>query len=144
MSESSEINTKGKPGRKPKVLDDPIAEAKRLKANESSRKSKKRIRDLEKSRAKSYMDMYGSSVNGNEDEYGIRPVDERRYIKCFKSAPIGTKPKLSYVKMMTGLSLMQISILQKRTGYLPEPAVKDNVAKYDDEKRWNEGSYLTA
>jgi len=118
----------GKRGRQGKVLDDPILEAKRLKMNESARKYKARQKELD-----------ANTLPTDEDEYGIRPVDERRYIKCFHSGWIGQTTELAYVRRMTGLSLYQIYILQERTGEIPKPAVSLASAKSDKKYREDYG-----
>ena len=115
-------------GRQGKVLDDPILEAKRLKMNEAARRYKARQKQLAK-------ELDASVRSSDEDEHGIRPVDERRYIKCFHSGWIGQTTELAYVRRMTGLSLYQIYILQERTGEIPTPAVSLASAKSDKKYR---------
>lgn len=117
-----------KRGRQGKVHDDPILEAKRLRMNESARRYKARQKELN-----------ANILRTDEDEYGIRPVDERRYIKCFHSGWIGQTTELDYVRRMTGLSLYQIYILQERTGEIPKPAVSLASAKSDKKRRENYG-----
>lgn len=106
-----------KRGRKGIVKDDPIAEARRLKLNESSRRSKAKKLQREKELRKQ---------ETGEDKYGIRPVDERRYNQCFTAGYIGMPVSLGYVRSMTGLSNTQIFVMQKRTGLYPTPAITLN------------------
>lgn len=75
----------------------------------------------------------------DEDEYGIRPVDERRYKLCFTSYYKGLPIELSYVKRMTGCTLYQIWILQQRTGFIPSPPVTKKDALADQKRIEREG-----
>lgn len=113
-------------------------EYKNLYNNWSSRESRKRKRALEKSQDKVFAATWGCMAE-DADEYGIRPVDERKYIGCFKSGYIGDPVKVSYIKRMTGLSLKQINVLQQRTGYMPTPPVTDKVANDDEMRRYETG-----
>lgn len=110
-------------------------EYKRLYNNVHSQESRLRKRNLEKHQEKQFRERY----HPDEDEYGIRPVDERKYIKCFKSGYIGEPVTRVYVRRMTGLSLKQIAILQERTGYVPVPAVGMAEAEADEKRRWETG-----
>ena len=112
-------------------------EYRRLYNNYHSRKSRKVRKDIEKKQEKTYMELHG--INNDEDEFGIRPVDERRYKACFHSGYIDAPVYRSYVKRMTGLSLKQISILQKRTGLIPVPPVGDKEADIDEQRRYETG-----
>ena len=96
--------------------------------NEAARKYKARQKQLAK-------ELDASVRSSDEDEHGIRPVDERRYVKCFHSGWIGQTTELAYVRRMTGLSLYQISILQETTGEIPTPAVSLASAKSDKKYR---------
>lgn len=126
-------------GRAGAKYDDPEKEKRRLWNNLQSRKSRHSKKSLEKRREQSYRESLG--IVDDEDEYGIRPVDERRYIKCFHSGYIDAPVYRKYVQMMTGLSLKQIAVLQKRTGLIPEPKVSDKEADEDAKKRWETGNY---
>lgn len=112
-------------------------EYRRLYNNYHSRKSRHSKKEIEKRQEKTYMEMHG--INNDEDEFGIRPVDERRYKGCFHSGYIGEPVKRSYVKRMTGLSLKQINIMQKRTGLYPVPPVGDKEADIDEQRRYETG-----
>lgn len=114
------------PGRKPTVYEDEEKEFKRLWNNYVSRLQKRKAKKHEESLYNSW-----ESPDKTPDKYGIRPIDERRYVKCFKSGWIGEIPTLRYVKTMTGLNLYQIMILQTRTGYIPYPKVLKNKAQED-------------
>lgn len=126
-------------GRAGKTFDDPEKEKRRLWNNLQSRKSRNNRREIEKKREKSYRESLG--IVDDEDEYGIRPIDERRYIACFHSGYIDAPVYRKYVQRMTGLNLKQILVLQKRTGLIPVPAVNDDEADADAKKRWETGNY---
>lgn len=126
-------------GRERKVFGTEEEEYKQLYNNWASRESRRRKRELEKSQEESFKQSWGIYAE-DADEYGIRPVDERRYKGCFKSYYIGHPIELSYVKRMTGLSLKQILVLQKRTGYIPTPAVTDKAANEDEQRRYETGN----
>lgn len=115
-------------------------EYKRLYNNWKSRESRDRKKKLEKHQERSYRELFG--FNADEDEYGIRLVDERRYRACFKSAPIGSIVYRDYVKRMTGLTKNQIYIMQQRTGLVPHPAVTKKEADADEKRRWETGDYF--
>lgn len=120
--------------------EDSEKEKKRLWNNLQSRKSRMLKQKIEKERDKHVNEIL--KLHEDEDEFGIRPVDERRYTKCFHSGYIGETPERKYVQIMTGLSLKQINILQKRTGLVPNPAVNDSEADADEKRRWETGDYL--
>lgn len=124
-------------GKSGKIFEDEEKEKNRLWNNYCSRKSRERRRKVEKDQEKSFMEAHGLSAD--EDEYGIRPVDERRYIRCFHSGYIDAPVYRKYVQRMTGLSLKQICILQKRTGLIPVPAVGDAEAEKDWKERYERG-----
>ena len=128
-----EISVSKKRGPKEKVLSDPIAEATRQRANESARRYKAKKRALEKQTDDAFLLSLPPDLI--EDKDGIRPIDARRYIKCFHSGWIGADDELKYVKIMTGLSLKQIFIMQQRTGLLPVPAVSQRSAEKDQKLR---------
>ena len=133
----AELDPSRQHGRAGKECDDPYQEYTRLKNNYDSRVSRAKKKALEKQQDKTFNEIYG--INTDEDEYGIRPVDERRYKRCFHSGYIGAPVYRDYVKRMTGLSLKQIAILQKRTGLIPVPAVEDAEADADEKRRWETG-----
>ena len=124
-------------GRAPKHEDDPELEKKKRWSNLQSRKSRHARKDIETRREKANQKYLG--ITEDEDEHGIRPVDERSYKQCFHSGYIDAPVYLRYVKMMTGLSLKQIAVLQKRTGLIPTPKVDDAEAEADFQKRWLAG-----
>lgn len=126
-------------GRIGQISDCDEKELKRLYNNLKSRQSRARKRELEKKRELTYREVL--NLPNDADEYGIRPVDRRRYIACFKSTPIGCITERVYVKRMTGLSKNQIFILQKETGLLPVPAVTESEAVADEKRRWETGDY---
>lgn len=64
---------------------------------------KKRMRDKE-------IDLRINKFENDKD--GINQVDERRFKQCFIYENIA--PEVGYVKIMTGLNELQISILEKR------------------------------
>lgn len=106
------------------------AEERRKRNNESARKYKAKVREMA-----SHVDTFGLNPDKICDKHGISPFDQRRYIHCFHSGWIGADVKLAYVKRMTGLSLLQIAILQERTGLLPVPVVTKQVARKDQRRR---------
>lgn len=112
----------------------------RLNNNLISRKARARRKELEEHQNKYIRQLYQGADDA--DQWGIRPRDRRIYEKCFKSAPIGSSVELAYIKRMTGLSLMQIYVLQNQTGKVPKPAVSPKVAKADQKRRWERGDYL--
>lgn len=109
----------------------------RLLNNLNSRLSRMAKREIEKSQEQTYREVLG--LNNDADEYGIRPVDERRYRACFRSGYIGEPVERVYVKRMTGLSLNQIRVLQERTGLIPVPAVTAKEANADEKRRYETG-----
>lgn len=117
-----------------------IEEYTRLNNNLISRKARARRKDLEAHQDRYIKQLYQGADDA--DQWGIRPRERRIYAKCFKSAPIGSNVELAYIKRMTGLSLMQIYILQQQTGKIPTPAVSPKVAKADQKRRWERGDYL--
>ena len=125
-----------RPGKKGTVKSDPEKEKARLKANLASRiyKAKKKAQAMAQEAA--YAEILGIDLG---DKYGIRAVDERRYVKCFHSGYIGEIPSLDYVRRMTGLSLNQVYILQQRTNHIPYPAVTKAIAATDEQRRINLG-----
>lgn len=123
-------------GKKEKPAETKWEEYKRLYNNVKSQESRLRKAKLEKDKDKVYNQMHNVE---EEDEYGIRPVDERRYKACFKSGYIGAPVYRKYVRMMTGLSLKQIAVLQERTGLVPFPAVDMAEAEADEKRRWETG-----
>jgi hypothetical protein len=125
-------------GREGKKFDDPEKEKRRLWNNLSSRKSRLSRRNIEKAQETAYNQALKLDTD-EADEYGIKPVDERRYVKCFHSGYIGAPVYLKYVKMMTGLTLKQIAILQERTGEIPVPPVTKAQADADEKERWERG-----
>jgi hypothetical protein len=127
-------------GRAGKTFDDPEKEKRRLWNNLQSRKSRNNRREIEKKREKSYRESLG--IVDDEDEYGIRPIDERRYIACFHSGYIDAPVYRKYVQRMTGLSLKQVYLLQQETGLKPYPAVTEKVADKDQKIRDREGIYI--
>lgn len=120
-------------GKKGTPLADPIEDAKRLLRNKQSREYRARKKALEKAKEQAF------GFTSDEDIYGIRPIDERRYKKCFHSGYIGEIPSRKYVIIMTGLSLRQIQILQERTGLSPIPPVGQKEAAKDEKRRWETG-----
>ena len=127
-------------GRTGVKYDDVEKEKKRLWNNLQSRKSRNLKQTIENEKDKAVNEIL--KIHEDEDEFGIRPVDERRYTKCFHSGYIGETPERKYVQIMTGLTLKQINILQKRTGLVPNPAVNDSEADADEKRRWETGDYL--
>lgn len=128
-------------GKKARVIEGETDEQrfKRLVNNYSSRVCRAGVKKLNEQK-----EVYSKRclcLADDADQYGIRPVDERRYKGCFKSYYIGMSVERSYVKRMTGLSLKQIYELQKRTGLIPKPPVKLKEAKADEKRRWEEGIY---
>lgn len=110
---------------------DEVAEAKRLYQNQKSREARARRKLL----AKSIDDMVINPDNVC-DKWGINKKDEARYIRCCSSSIYNT---LSYVKMRTGLTLKQLSVLQERTGLKTVPPVDRKKADLDFKRRWERG-----
>ena len=126
-------------GRKGNSSDNIMEEIVRLTNNIASVKTRKRNRDLDKSRDKVYKESLGLYSEDEADKHGIKPVDERRYIKCFKSGYINAPVYRTYIKRMTGLSLNQMYVLQERTGYIPTPKISFNEAKKDEQALYDSG-----
>jgi hypothetical protein len=124
-------------GRSGKSCDDPYEEYIRLLNNLRSRQARARKKERIQHEEKTYKEML--NINTEEDEFGIRPVDERRYKACFKSYYIGAPIERSYIKRMTGLNLKQMYILQERTGFVPTPPIKKAEADADWKQRYETG-----
>ena len=113
----------------------------RLYKNIKSIECRRRRKKLEKEQEQSWVSKYGFG-NDEADQYGITPKDRRRYIAKFKNCPKGAVVELDYLKMMTGLTLNQIWILQNETGMSPYPAVTEKAAKKDQAYRDYNGIYI--
>lgn len=107
------------------------AERKRLYQNQKSREARARRKEL----AQRLDDMIIGAEN-KCDKWGITPKDEARYIRCCSSSLYNS---LSYVKMRTGLTLKQISVLQDKTNLYPVPPVDKKKANADFKRRWEKG-----
>lgn len=108
---------------------DPKAEAKRLYQNQKSREAR--------ARRKALAQQLDELIQVEPcDKWGITAKDEQRYIRCCSSPYYND---LSYVKMRTGLSLKQISVLQERTGLKPVPPVDKKKADIDFKRRYERG-----
>lgn len=125
-------------GKARKIFDNEKDEYRQLYNNWASRCARKRKRDLIASKEKHFRSFWGVYAE-DADEYGIRPVDERRYKGCFRSGWIGMSISRDYIRRMTGLTLKQISILQQRTGLLPTPPVSIKEADLDEQRRYESG-----
>ena len=134
-------NLKRQHGRKAKPLESEQDEYKRLYKNVKSIESRNKRKEYDTRREKSFVERFGFGAD-DADQYGIRPVDERRYLAKFKNCPIGAKVELAYLKMMTGLTLHQIWVLQEKTGLKPYPAVSEKIAKRDQKIRYDAGIYI--
>lgn len=110
---------------------DEEAERKRLYQNQKSREARARRKKLAEQ-----LDALVVNPKNVCDKWGITAKDEERYIRCCKSAYYH---ELSYVKMRTGLTLKQLSILQERTGLSPVPPVDRKKANLDYKRRWERG-----
>lgn len=110
---------------------DEEAEKKRLYQNQKSREARARRKALAESLDKSII-----KPENVCDKWGINKKDEERYIRCCSSVYYND---LSYVKMRTGLTLKQISVLQDRTGLYPVPPVDKKKANADFKRRWERG-----
>lgn len=110
---------------------DEIAEAKRLKQNEASRRARAKRKAEAEALEKTFTDMYIKPENVC-DKWGITQKDRDRYIRCCSSV---YHHELSYVKMRTGLTLKQISILQDETKLYPVPPVDKRKADADYKRR---------
>lgn len=110
-------------GREGQKFSDPEKEKRRLWNNLVSRRSRLARRELQKSQDESYNKILNLYQCDDADEWGIRPVDERRYKSKFHSGYIGEPVKLKFVMSTTGLRPFQIYQLQLRTGLIPTPEV---------------------
>jgi len=124
-------------GRAGESLENPYEEYDRLLNNLRSRQTRARKKALEQKADKAYNEIL--DIHKDEDKYGIRPVDERRYKGTFKSGYIGAPVHRSYIKRMTGLNLMQMYILQEKTGLIPTPKIREAEAKADWKHRYETG-----
>ena len=123
-------------GKKGKTCATEEEEYKRLKNNYISICSRARRKAREQEIDRNFKKSMGSD---DADEYGIRPVDIRRYVAKFKNCAIGSVPELAYVRRMTGCSLFQIYYLQQMTGLYPNPRVTEKDARIDKKYRDNLG-----
>lgn len=114
---------------------DEKAEEKRLKQNEASRKARAKRKAEAEAIENAFMEKYVKPENVC-DKWGINKKDEERYIRCCSSVYYND---LSYVKMRTGLTLKQLSILQERTGLKTVPPVDKKKADLDYKRRWERG-----
>lgn len=114
---------------------DEEAEKKRLKQNEASRKARAKRKAEAEAVEKAFMEKYVKPENVC-DEWGITPKDRERYIRCCSSVYYHD---LSYVKMRTGLTLKQLSILQDETKLYPYPPVDKKKADADYKRRKERG-----
>lgn len=126
-------------GREGQKYTDPEKEKRRLWNNLVSRRSRNNRKEYQKRQDDAYKEIL--QLASDADEYGIRPIDERRYVRCFHSGYIGETPERVYVIRMTSLTLNQIKVLQKRTGLYPNPPVSDKEAKADEKRRYETGDY---
>jgi hypothetical protein len=116
-------------GRTGVELDDPEAEKRRLWNNLVSRRSRKARKEAHQRHDKAVREAL--HLHDGEDEWGIAPVDERRYRSKFKSGYIGAPVKVEYIRRMTGLKLFQMYQLQERTGLIPTPRITKEQADAD-------------
>ena len=126
-------------GREGQKYSDPEKEKRRLWNNLVSRRSRNARKEYQKRQDDAYKEIL--KLASDADEYGIRPIDERRYVHTFHSGFQGEIPERSYVMRMTGLTLNQIRILQKRTNLSPNPPVSDTEASADEKRRERTGDY---
>lgn len=110
---------------------DEEAEKKRLYQNQKSREARARRKLLAKAQ-----DDFVVRPENVCDKWGITPKDEARYKRCCSSTIYN---ELSYVKMRTGLTLKQLSVLQERTGLYPVPPVDKKKADLDYKRRYERG-----
>lgn len=110
---------------------DEEAEKKRLYQNQKSREARARRKLLAQD-----LDKLVLNPENKCDKWGITPKDKARYIRCCSSSIYNS---LSYVRMRTGLSLKQLSVLQDETGLYPVPRVDKRKANADYKKRWERG-----
>lgn len=116
---------------KPDGTVDEEAEKKRLYQNQKSREARARRKLLAKAQ-----DDFIARPENVCDKWGITPKDEARYKRCCSSTIYN---ELSYVKMRTGLTLKQLSVLQERTGLYPVPPVDKKKADLDYKRRYERG-----
>lgn len=116
---------------KPDGTVDEEAEKKRLYQNQKSREARARRKLLAKAQ-----DDFVVRPENVCDKWGITPKDEARYRRCCSSTIYN---ELSYVKMRTGLTLKQLSVLQERTGLYPVPPVDKKKADLDYKRRYERG-----
>jgi len=116
---------------KPDGTVDEEAEKKRLYQNQKSREARARRKLLAKAQ-----DDFVVRPENVCDKWGITPKDEARYKRCCSSTIYN---ELSYVKMRTGLTLKQLSVLQERTGLYPVPPVDKKKADLDYKRRYERG-----
>lgn len=135
--ELAEFNYSRQHGRTGVKFNDEYDEYVRLNNNLISRKARAKRKHLEQKAERVFEESLG--LNRDEDAYGIRPVDERRYKATFKSGYIGAPVSVAYIKRMTGLNLKQMYILQERTGLIPTPRIKQSVADADWKARYERG-----
>lgn len=118
-------------------FDDPEKEKRRLWNNLVSRRSRLARRQTLQRHDEAVNKSLG--LHQDEDEYGIKPVDERRYKATFKSGYIGAPVYVSYIRRMTGLNLMQMYVLQEKTGLIPTPRIREKDARADWKSRYERG-----
>lgn len=128
-------------GKKAAAFESEEDEYKRLYKNVKSIESRNRRKELDTQREQSFVERYGFG-NDDADANGITPKDRRRYLAKFKNCPHGSVVSLEYMKMMTGLNLNQIWILQNETGLKPVPAVTEKAAKKDKAYREYNAIYI--
>lgn len=126
-------------GKKGESSNNILEEIVRLTNNIASIKTRNKNKELDKQRDKVYKESLGYTKEDETDKYGIKPVDERRYIKCFKSGYINAPVYRKYIKRMTGLSLNQMFVLQERTGYIPTPKITLTEAKKNEQELYDRG-----
>ncbi len=135
--ELAQFSYKQQHGRSGESYTDPYKEYTRLLNNLRSRKTRAKRKEIHNAQDKAYNEVL--KIHQDEDEYGIRPVDERRYRATFKSGYIGAPVYVSYIRRMTGLSLMQMYVLQERTGLVPTPRIEEKDARADWKRRYDRG-----
>lgn len=121
-------------GRKGTVAETEEQERKRLWNNYKQRLYKQSVKDRAKREDEAF-DVWDGNPDRKPDEYGITPIDERRYKNCFRSYYIGFPIEVDYIKRMTGLTIAQIFELQSRTGYKPTPEITKSQAERDRKYR---------
>ena len=110
-------------GREGKGFDDPEKEKRRLWNNLVSRRSRLARRQALARHDRAVNEALHLHIREDADEWGITPVDERRYKAKFHSGYIGAPVYVKYIMGMTGLKLFQVYQLQERTGLIPTPRV---------------------